>query len=88
MTANAEAVLDRLRAQRGIQKLKFRKDCIWHKCQYDRDHGSIKHQCAHPDLLNLVTGEPSHPLDNRKNETLCGRAARHYEVRIKRAEAA
>lgn len=56
----------------------FCKDCAYHSAEFDREKGKIKHYCGCPTLLNMVTGEKSHPASNRNSETLCGREARHF----------
>lgn len=70
-------------AQRGIVPTplgppKFCKDCVHHSAQFNREKGKIRHYCSCPPLLDVITGEPSHPATNRNSETLCGREARHF----------
>lgn len=56
----------------------FCKDCAHHSAEFDREKGRIRHYCAAPALLSMITGEKSNPASNRNTETLCGREARHF----------
>lgn len=72
----------KMAAKKGItfaSKALYCKDCLHHSAEFLQDKQKVLHTCNCDALRNLVTGHPSDPLSNRKNETLCGKNAIHWQ---------